>query len=118
MGHQNLEYSQLVDLLNKSRPQDVYEELMKKEEKVLDTINRVVNYSNERETVKSEYMNMSINEHVHTLFKVVKQVQNDLFKAKSLKDVSATMLADDNMFYIGCLLVFVAIFLFFIIIST
>jgi tetrahydromethanopterin S-methyltransferase subunit A len=118
MAYQNLEYSKLVNLLNKSDQSQVYEELMKKEDHVLDTINRVVNFSNEKEKKSSEFLNKSINEHVHHFFWTMNNILADLSKVKNIQNFRKVLFKDDRQIYIGILLVIIALFLFFVIISV
>jgi hypothetical protein len=113
----NLEYSKLVDLLKKSDNREIYEELMKKEENVLDTINRVVNYSNEKEVKSKEFLNMSLDEIIHKFFWNIKLIFGELLSVKTVQDFSKIVYKDDRRIYIGLLLVIISIFLFFVIIS-
>ena len=112
-----MEYSKLVDLLNKSDDREIYEELMKKEDRVLDTINRVVNVSNEKEIKGKEFLNMSLNDIVHKFFWNITLIFSELISSKTIQDVKKVLFKDDRKIYIGLLLVLITIFLFFIIIS-
>ena len=118
MAYQNLEYSKLVNLLKTTDQSQVYEELMKKEDRVLDTINRVVNFSNEKEIKASEFLNKSINEHAHHFFWTLQNIIADLSKVKNVQTLKKTLFKDDRQIYIGVLLVIIALFLFFVIISV
>jgi hypothetical protein len=113
----NLEYSKLIDLLQKTDDREIYEELMKKEENVLDTVNRVVNYSNEKEVKSKEFMNMSLDQIIHKFFWNIKLIFSELLSAKTIQDASKVVLKEDRRIYIGLLLVIISIFLFFVIIS-
>jgi hypothetical protein len=105
-------------LLNKSEPSDVYEELMKKEQNVLKTVNRVVNYSNENEVLSKEYLNMSLQDHTYKLFVTLKGLLNELVRVRSSQDIFKALRKDDRLFYVGVLLIIIAVFIIFIIIST
>jgi hypothetical protein len=112
-----MEYSQLMELLKKSNRDEIYEELIKKEDHVLDTINRVVNYSNEKEAKTKEFLNMSLDKIIHTFFWNLKLMFDELSSVKSIQDFSKVFLRDDRKIYLGMLLVIISIFLFFILIS-
>lgn len=114
----NIDYQALLLLLKKSEPKDVYEELMKKEEKVLDTVNRVVNYSNEKELKESEFLNKTVAQHVSGLFWAMKGIMSELYRMKTIQDVKSTLTKDDRMIYIGIMLLCIAFFLFFVINSS
>lgn len=113
----NLEYDKLVRLLNSSDTSAVYEELIQKEQRVLDTVNRVVNYSNEKQVVASEFMNMSLDSIIHALFWNLRLVFRDVIGAKNAQDIWRTLTKDDRPIYFGILLVLLALFLFFVFIS-
>lgn len=114
----HMEYSKLVSLLNQSDPHDIYEELMKKETHVLDTVNRVVNYSNEKQVKNSEFANTSINDIAHKLFWNIRLISMELFDVKNVQDLKRVLLKDDRKIYVGLTCVIISLFLFFIIIST
>jgi hypothetical protein len=115
----NLEYAKLVELLNKSDNHEIYEELMKKEEKVLDTVNRVVNFSNEKEVKSHEFTSMSIDQIVHKFYWNMNKIFSDISskKVSTIQDVGDILLKDDRKIYLGILLVLICIFLFFVLIS-
>jgi hypothetical protein len=118
MTTDNLEYSQLVNLLKKSDPKDVYEELVKKEDRVLETIDRVINYSNEKEIKSQEFTSMSLNDIIHKTFWNWRLMINDMYGISTFQDLKKALLKDDRKIYLGILLVLVCVFLFFITIST
>jgi hypothetical protein len=114
----NINYKELLNLLNKSDPKDVYEELIKKEDKILDTINRVVNYSNEKELKDSEFMNKTITQHIYGLFWTIKGIMGEFYRIKTFQDAKQIFTKDDRIIYIGILLLCIAFFLFFVINSS
>lgn len=114
----NVDYKQLLFLLEKSNPTEIYEKLMQKEERVLDIVNRVVNVSNQQELANKEFMNKSLNEHVSSFFWTLKKLSYDLAKAKTFKQISNELRKDERPMYIGVFLLLIAIFLFFVIISS
>jgi hypothetical protein len=92
---------------------------MKKEEKVLDTVNRVVNFSNEKEVKSHEFTSMSIDQIVHKFYWNMNKIFSDISskKVSTIQDVGDILLKDDRKIYLGILLVLICIFLFFVLIS-
>lgn len=118
MPVQNLEYNKLVTLLKSTNTEDIYEELLKKEDKVLDTVNRVVNYSNAEEVRQTEFENMSMNELTHNMFWTLQKIGREAWDIKTIQDVYRVMFTGERKFYLGVVVVMVSLFLFFVIIST
>lgn len=114
----NIDYKALLSLLKKSDPKEIYEELMKKEEKVLDTVNRVVNYSNEKELKETEFLNKTVAQHIYGLFWAMKGIISELYHIKTIQDVKKTLMRDDRIIYVGIMLLCIAFFLFFVINSS
>ena len=115
MGEKQFRYNDLVRLLDRSDPQDIYEELMKKEERVLDTIDRVVNYSNEKQVKESEFLENSLNGIAHDFFWNMKLVMSDLYDVKTFQDLGRVLTKDDRKIYLGILAILVGLFLLFIV---
>lgn len=113
-----MEYSQLQRLLKSSNPTEIYSELMGKEEHVLDTINRVVNQSNEKEIKGTEFLNLSLLEITQKLFWNMQLTLHELYEVRTFQDLKKVFLKDDRKIYIGIVLVLISMFLFFIMIST
>jgi hypothetical protein len=114
---ENMDYRQLLELLKKSDPKEIYEKLMEKEENVLDVVNRVVNVSNEKEIVGKEFMNKSLNDHVYGFFWTIKTLMSDLKKTRTLQGILRELQKDERPIYIGVLLILTALFLFFVLCS-
>jgi hypothetical protein len=113
----NLEYNELVRLLKSSDPKEVYEELVGKEKNILDTINRVIDFSNEKEIKSKEFTNMSLNEIIHKFYWNFQLMWRELYNVKTLQDLNKLFTKEDRPIYIGLFLVLISIFLFFIMIS-
>lgn len=118
MAQRNLEYSKLVSLLESDDKREIYQELMSKEKHVLDTINRVVNVSNEQETASKEFGNLSLNEVLHNFLWHMQLTTQEMFQVKTIRDLKKVFTKDDRIIYIGMLFVLICVFLFFIMIST
>jgi hypothetical protein len=117
----NLEYSKLLKLLNSKTddPSTVYEELIKKEDRVLDVVNRVVNYSNEKQVKSEEFMNLSLNHIVARLFTVIKAIMSEVMLVRNFNQfMDVVTKEDDRKIYVGLLFIILAVFIFFIVISS
>jgi ferritin len=118
MTGEYIEYTKLIDLLNKSDPTEIYEELIKKEDKVLDTINRVVNVSNEKDTKSKEFLNLSFNDIIHKFFWNISLIFSEITHIQTIQDIPKVLFKNDRKIYVGLLLVLLSIFIFFIVISS
>ncbi len=113
------EYKSLVDILEKSdNHENTYQEVMKKETNVLDTINNVVNYYKDIDIKEKQFVNMNISYVVYRFF----NVWGDIFKELVNTDVNKLNLLevftkDDRLIYIGVLFIMISIFLYYIEIS-
>jgi tetrahydromethanopterin S-methyltransferase subunit A len=117
----NLEYSKLLKLLNSKTddPSTVYEELIKKEDRVLDVVNRVVNYSNEKQVKSEEFMNLSLNHIVARLFTVIKAIMSEIMLVRNFNQfMDVVTKEDDRKIYVGLFFIILAVFIFFIVISS
>lgn len=108
------EYKALVDILDKSELDETYKELMKKEDKVLDTVNSVVNHYKERKQAKKQFINMSIYEIYNLFFLEWPLFIMDLYKVKKLDDFIVVVSKGNRLIYIGVMLVLISFILFFV----
>lgn len=108
------EYKSLVDILDKSELDETYKELMKKEDKVLDTVNAVVNHYKEKQYKKKQFINMSIYEIYNLFFVEWPLIMIDLHKVKKFEDIIPLILKGYRPIYIGILLVLISFILFFL----
>jgi uncharacterized membrane protein YgcG len=112
------EYDNLLELLNKSDKETVYEKLLGKEEKVLDTVNRIIDHSNAQELKQKEFLNTPIKDIIRNLFLRMSSIILELQKASTFQDVKAIISKHDRQIYIGLFLIIVSVFLFFIAVSS
>lgn len=108
------EYKALVDILDKSELDDTYKDLMKKEDRVLDTVNAVVNHYKEKRSDKKQFINMSIYEIYNLLFLEIPLMMMEMYKVKTIDDAVEVFTKNSRLVYIGIILVILSIFLFFI----
>lgn len=108
------EYKSLIEILDQSDNTDAYKDLMKKEDKVLDTVNAVVNHYKEKQYKKKMFLNMSLAEVYNMLFLEWPLIMRDLSKAKTFNDYTGVVLKNNRPFFIGIVCLVVAVFLFFV----
>jgi hypothetical protein len=108
------EYKALVDILDKSELDDTYKDLMKKEDRVLDTVNSVVNHYKEKRSDKKQFVNMSLYEIYNLLFLEVPLMMIEMYKVETFEDFIVLFTKNNRLVYIGIILVILSTFLFFI----
>ena len=82
---------------------------------MLDTIDRVVNYSNEKQVKESEFLENSLNGIAHDFFWNMRLVMTELYDVKTFQDIVRVLTKDDRKIYLGILAILVGLFLFFIV---
>jgi hypothetical protein len=91
--------------------EDVYQTLMKKEDKVLDVINNITDYKRTKEHEGLLFINMPL----HRLLRKMMETTIDLFHSlkykKTVKEVANEFFKKDRSIYIGLLIIIVAIFI-------
>ena len=116
-----LEYDQLKELLDNTPPYHVYEEVMAKEQKVLDTINRVANTKSvaddDGNNMLKQYSGMPILDVVRNVATTNYDMFTDFMKSPDLSEFFATF-TPRRIVDVGITVVGIAIFLFFISISS
>lgn len=108
------EYTSLVDVLEKTELDDSYKELMKKEGKVLDTINNVVDYRKSTIDKKNEFLHLSLSEIYHLMFLELPVMVKEFKKVDTVEDALRIMFKGHRVIYIGIFMVVISIFLFFV----
>jgi hypothetical protein len=108
------EYNEIKDILQRSNVENSYELLMKKEEKVLDTVNQVVKYYKDQDIRENEFVNQNVYTIISKLGETWKDILEDAFLVKSASDFYYLFIKEDRIIYIGISMVIVALFLFLI----
>ncbi len=111
------EYKDILDIANRTNVEDSYQDLMKKEDKILDTVNNVVKYYRDEDIKNGEFINQGIATVITRYFDVWKEILDD-FTNKENKQFIDILSQDDRLIYIGITLIIIALFLFFIESST
>lgn len=108
------EYKSLVDILEKGDMDETYKELIKKEDKVLDTVNAVVNHYKDKKYKQRMFLHISLQELYTLFFLEWPMMIRDLSNAKSMDDYIKAFLVNNRPLYIGIMCVLVGMFLFFV----
>ena len=111
------EYRQLLDLVAKedskressrtvvdadsTKPKDVYQELMSKERRVLDTVDRVVNDAAERRLEGTVFHRMPLHEIIMRTLGALHALWDDLLVSTSPKEVWEALIDKGRMPFIG-----------------
>lgn len=91
--------------------EDIYQTLMKKEDKVLDTINNMTEYKRTQESEAGRFINMSLYSIVRKTFKVITELIETLQQRKNTREVIREFLKEDRIIYLGVFIVSISVFL-------
>lgn len=97
---------------NSLNADSIYDELIKKENSVLKTINRVIDYEKLKENNKL-FSNLSISKIYTNTFKILNKILNDLTKTNELtiNKFKKIITKDKRSIYVGILLIFIGVYL-------
>lgn len=91
-------------------PSEVYTDLMSRERRALDTVDRVVNDARKTELRSSELVDLPVRELAGRAMVAGKAILDDLVQARDARDVGAAMLRGDRKVFVGAALVTIALF--------
>lgn len=111
------EYKSLVDILQKSDVSNAYEELMKKEENVLRTVNHVVKHVRDQKIEERQFVHHTLYEIFMMFFTELPIMFREFLDVKSLDDFMKSVTKGNRMMLIAILFICISLFLFFIDIS-
>lgn len=121
----NNEYAQVLKLVTQEDADNskatVYQQLMEKEDKVLDVLNRMVEKDTTEQNKNVIFYNQTLFDITIKFTNILVNIFDELFiqrQFKSFSDVQHLLLDGDRKIYIGILIVLVGMFLFFIDISN
>jgi hypothetical protein len=113
-GTDFMEYDDFTKLLKSAEPEHLYEELIQKEDKLLQTLNRVVDYSNKKEMQSKEFINMPVKDVARGFMSSMLGLFEDLVKMKTLDQLIAAMMQADRIIYSGILIIIFSVILYFL----
>jgi hypothetical protein len=110
------DYKSLIDTLEQSNQDNTYQILMNKEDKVLDTMNRVIKYYKDEDAKEKEFINYTISQVVYKFFNVWIEIFNEIIN-KNGSNIIEILIKDDRLIYIGVMFIFISIILYYVEIS-
>jgi hypothetical protein len=105
-----MDYESLNKILDYTPSSGLYDELMTKEKHVLETVNRVVNHSNQKQLEGEEFLNLSMHEHVRRFYATFYKIINDGLRANTREDLALIFWNAETIIYVGVFLVMVTMF--------
>lgn len=104
------EYQEIMDVINRrgAHGEDVYGDLVGKETRVLDTVDRVVNDARLQASREKNFLNLSLTDIGKNLASTLHELYVDLSRAKTLQHASAALTAPHRRVYMGLTLVLLA----------
>jgi hypothetical protein len=88
---------------------DVYHRLLQKEERVLDTIDRVINDSVMTEVDSMAFVNLPLHVIILRTVDRLTSVLQDLLRSRSVGDFKLAVSKEDRLMYIGIVIIVIAI---------
>lgn len=90
----------------------IYDELVKKENSILKTINRVIDFEKDKEN-KKKFLNLPLSKIYKNIFHNLNKILEELLKTKKLttKKFKKIILKEKRIIYLGILLIIIAIYL-------
>jgi len=107
------EYRSLLDIIHRRglAGQDRYSALMNKEQRVLDTVDRVVNDARLAQARQGSFLDMSLLQVVGRMGEVLREAWTEVIAARSPRAVLAVFTPPGRRVYFGAALVLAALFL-------
>lgn len=107
------EYQELMDIIHRRGKygDDVYTNLMNTEERVLNTVDRVVNDSRLQTVQADSFLNMSLLEIAGRTAEVLRDTYLDLLRVREIRDVPRAFSKKSRRIYLGLVLVALALVL-------
>lgn len=106
------DYKEVQEITRRSNIENSYQDLMEKEDKVLNTVNNVVKYYREEDMKDGEFVNQPLTTIVAQFFDVWKDVIDELIAMpKTKQSIFSIMLKKERVIYIGMAMVLIAAFL-------
>ena len=120
------EYDDLKDLVTNPGQNDVYNDLINKEIRVLDTINNLINVEEKKKNKKKMISNLTLKEILINLLKVIVDIINDISSIimdplnknrdliTLLKKIRKTFTKKDRLVYVGIFFIIISMLIYFI----
>ena len=107
-------YSNMLALLNNDSMsrKEIYNELMEKEEKVLDVSSRMANQEQKKSLDSNLFVNLSISDIIARFAYNWQNIFTELLIQKKFDELPIILFQNERKFYVGMMLLMIAIFLF------
>ena len=113
-GTEFMKFDEFTKLLKSAKPEHLYEELVQKEDKLLQTMNRVVDYSNKKDMQSKEFLNTPVKDVARGFMSSMLGLFEDLVKMKTIDQLIPAMMQADRIIYSGILIIVFSVILFFL----
>lgn len=108
------DYNNLIDTLEQSNHDNTYQDMIGKEDKVLDTMNNVIKYYRDADIKEYEFINLSISQAVYKFFNIWTEMFNEIIDNNKSQSILNILMKDDRLVYIGIMLIIISIFLYYV----
>lgn len=108
------QYKEVLEIAQRTDVENSYEDLMKKESDVLDTVNNVVKYYRDNDIHEAEFIHQSIVHIIYRFSTVWKEVIEEATTVSSYHDLIEIVSKNDRPIYLGISLILLALFLIFV----
>lgn len=88
---------------------EVYQSLLKRERRVLDTVDRVVNDARKTELASLELVDLPIRSLAYRAMRTGKSMLDDLVEANNATDVGRALVSGDRKVFLGAALILIAV---------
>lgn len=107
------DYKSFVDTLEQSNHENTYQEVMKKEERVLDTMNKVIKHYKDQDIKERQFVNLPISLAVYRFFSIWTEIMDEILK-DGMGNILQILNKEDRLVYIGVMFVFLSIILYYV----
>lgn len=111
------DYKDVIEILSRTDNDNTYQDLLKKEDKVLDTINAVVKTYKDRNIVDKQFINRPIAENISRFWMDMNLMAKELFNIGDISQIITVLQKGERIIYIGLICMMFALILFFVDIS-
>ena len=111
------EYSEVLNILNRTDHQHTYADLREKEDKILDTVNVVARSYRDYTIRNNEFVSRGIQENVSRFWLDMGLLMREIIDMKDISQLKNIVLKGDRVIYYGCIFIFVGVIFFFLEIS-
>lgn len=107
-------YSNMLALLNNDSisRKEIYNELMEKEKQVLEVSSRIANQEKKKTLDSNLFVNLSISDIIARFAYNWQNIFTELIIKKKLDELPVVLFQNERKFYVGMMLLMIAIFLF------